>query len=345
MNFTTTSILRIGFIPLADCAPLVIAKELGFFEKENIPVELCKFQNWGQICQRLLNDDIQAAHMLITLPLQISLGHHGPAEPCGYAYTLSQYGNAITLSNRLWNAGVSDALSLAHWLQNEKASEPLRLGIVFPRSTHEYLWRIWLAKAGLAIGDNIVLKVVPPQEMVGQLRTGAIDGFCAGEPWNQRAAISKLGFIVGVSEDCAPPCGEKVLGLKNFWLQQNQEAHAAVLRALFSAAQWLQKKENHKEAATLLSGKRYVNTSQSLLENALNSELEAGGKRKIFPQNFLRFAGEGASYPNPKHAKWYLQTMLRFGHVTEKEVENLNLTAICHEGEYQSALENRGDKA
>ncbi len=207
-----TSKLRIGFIPLADCIPLVVAKEKDLFARHGLEVELLKAQSWDQILARLISEDLDAAHMLVTLPLQWALSAAGRKDPIVYAMALSQHGNAITLSNALWRAGVRDAPTLKAHLAARGARRPLQLAVVHPRSTHEYLLRLWLQGGGMEVGGDIALRHVPPPEMVHQLRDNEIDGFCVGEPWNQRAVSSKLGFIAATSCDLLPPMNEKSPG-------------------------------------------------------------------------------------------------------------------------------------
>ena len=177
-SISMSKILRIGFIPLTDCAPLVVAKEKGFFARHGLEVELLKAQAWDQILARLISGDLDAAHTLLTIPLQWALGLGGKKDPLIYAVALSQHGNAITLSNALWRAGVRDALTLKAYLANHKFDQPLQFAVVYPRSTHEYILRLWLQRGGLEVGRDVILRYVPPPEMVHQLREGGIDGFC-----------------------------------------------------------------------------------------------------------------------------------------------------------------------
>ena len=176
-----------------DCAPLVIAQEKGFFAREGITVELHKVQSWGQVVTRLSLGDFEAAHMLLTMPLQWSLGLAGRREPVAYSFAMSHHGSCVTLSNALWREGIRTASDLKSWLDANPQRKPLPLAVVHPRSTHEYTLRLWLRAGGMEVGPDIELRYVPPPQMVHELREGVINGFCVAEPWNQRAASSKLG--------------------------------------------------------------------------------------------------------------------------------------------------------
>jgi len=321
--------LRIGYIPLMDCAPLVAAQEKGFFERENLTVELHKVQSWGQVVTRLSLGEFEAAHMLLTMPLQWSLGLAGRAEPVAYAFAMSHHGSAVTLSNFLWREGVRDARSLKVFLDAHPELKPLKLAVVHPRSTHEYTLRLWLQHGGMQVGDDIELRYVPPPQMVHELREGLINGYCVAEPWNQRAATSKLGYIVATSHDVLPTMNEKVLGVRTSWHRRNPGEHAALLRAVQAGADWLADPNNIEEAAMLVSAKRYVNTPSASIRAVLRGELHAGGGRILRPENFLRFSGGGANYPDPNHARYYLEQMWRSGHISADDVQSVNLAETC----------------
>jgi len=321
--------LRIGFIPLMDCAPLAAAQEKGFFAAYGLDVTLHKVQSWGQIVTRLTLGEFDAAHMLLTMPLQWSLGLAGRSEPVAYGIAMSHTGTGITLSNELWREGVRDAKGLKAWLDSHPARRPLNLAVVHPRSTHEYTLRLWLARGGVEVGSDVTLRYVPPPQMVHELRAGVTDGFCVAEPWNQRAASSKLGYIVATSLDVLPAMNEKVLGVRASWHKRHPEQHAALIRAVQDGADWLADPANLEEATLLVSSKRYVNTPPGAIRSVLKGELHAGGGRVLKPANFLRFSGGGANYPDPNHARYYLEQMWRFGHVSAEDAQSVNLAEIC----------------
>lgn len=333
--------IRIGFVPLADCAPLVIALEHGHFRSEGLDVELAKAQTWEQARQKLERGEFQAAHLLATLPLLSALGIDGSRSTLSTAWVLSQSGNAITLSNQLCKAGAIDGPSLARFLESPGASDKIRLGIVHPRSTHELTLREWLATGGLVIGDRIELVVSPPQEMVRRLRDGELDGFCAGEPWNQRASTSKLGGIVALGEDVVAPGTEKVLAVSRDWHERNHATHAAMLRAIDAASRWLSDDSHLDEAAAIVAGKRFVNTQEGLLRDALHRRIRAGWGRTITGRRFLRFSGPGCNIPRASDFRWYLERLVLWGHAQPRDLD-LDLDKICLPGFHRETFP-RGD--
>jgi ABC-type nitrate/sulfonate/bicarbonate transport system substrate-binding protein len=327
--------LRIGFVPLADCATLAIAHEKGFFARHGLRVELRKVQSWAQIHDRLQAGEIDMAHMLVTMPLMHALEGNGRGKALCSAFTLSRHGNGILLSNAIWNAGVRDPRGLAAWM----AADPrrlLRLGVVYPRSTHEYFLRSWLDAGGLKAGQRILLRVIPPQEMVGRLRKGEIDGFCVGEPWSRRAADSKLGRVVAESGTFLNGVGEKVLGTTLAWHKAHPREHALVIRALVEASAWLEVRSNRMEALDLLASKKYVNTARSAMEATLLGAGTPGGEPG-HPSG-IQFYRDGANFPSRGHARWYLEQALRWGHAAPDAAARVDLDAIFLEEYYRSVL-------
>jgi len=320
-------------VPLVDCALLAVAQEQGFFRLHQLDVELHKAQSWMQVQDKLLGGEWDAAHCLITMPLQFALSAPAGDPPVNYAFTLSRNGNGVTLSNALWNDGVRDASGLATWLA-QRPDRVLRLGVVYPRGTQEYFLRSWLARGGLALGDRIVLSIIPPQEMVGRLRKDEIDGFCAGEPWSRRASASKLGRLVAESGGLLPGLGEKVLGVRSGWHRSHSLAHSRVIRALSQASSWLANPANRDAAVAIISSKHYVNTPKTVVEGALKDAAERGAPTGA-PVG-ARFSGNGPDVPSQAHAKWYLEQMGRWGHADVTSSRGLDLASVCLEGFYHS---------
>lgn len=331
--------LRIGFIPLVDCALLAIAQERHFFAANGLCVELRKAQSWGAIRDNLTSGDVDAAHLLITMPLQSALAADAKARALCYAFTLSRNGNGIILSNALWKEGVRDAAGLSSWMAARPES-PVRLGVVFPRGTQEYFLRSWLAKGGLGLDGRVSLTIIPPQEMVGRLRKGEIDGFCVGEPWTRRATASKLGRLVADSAGLLPGLGEKVLGVRAAWHREHAKEHGQVIRALSQASAWLADPGNLEVAVEILSSKRYVNTPKSVVEAALKDAALRGlpGGLPEGDGANSRFSGGDPNRPARSHSQWYLEQMLRHGHVDVLSATRLEVTSVCLEGFYLEAL-------
>jgi two-component system, oxyanion-binding sensor len=331
------TLLKIGFLPLADCAPLVVAQELGLFARYGLQVELKKANGWDQMVSRLATGEIDAAHMLITLVLAHNSSPSGWQQPFNYACCLCQHGNGITLSNALWREGIRNALDLAAHLE-KNPQQRLRFGVVHPRSTHEYLLRNWLGRGGLKPDNRIELVHVPPPEMVRRLRTSEIDGYCVGEPWNQRAVSSKLGYLVALSTDLLPPMNEKVLAVRQQWHQEHRNTHATLVSCILEAAEWLADTDHRDQAVEWIASKRYVNSTKEPIKAALSGELLAGGGRILRSPGFLRFSGEGANYPEGNHARYYAQRMWEEGHLGAQDFQRLDIDTLCLEDFFRSVV-------
>lgn len=327
-------VVRIGFVPLVDCALLAVAQELGFFARHNLTVDLRKAQSWVQVRDKLLAGEWDAAHSLITMPLQFALAAGTAPPPINYAFTLSRNGNGIILANALWNAGVRDGTGLSAWLANNPG-KVLRLGVVFPRGTQEYFLRAWLARGGLGLGERISLTIIPPQEMVGRLRKGDIEGFCAGEPWSRRAAASKLGRLVAESGGLMPGLGEKVLGVRRDWHRGHTLEHSRIIRALSQASAWMADPANAAATLEIVASKRYVNAPKSVVEDAL---ADHAARSSPPGESDLRFRGDAPNIPYRSHAEWYLEQFLRYGHMDATVARALDLSSVCLDGFHQSAL-------
>lgn len=330
--------IQLGFVPLADCAPLVAAHQLGHFKREGLEVDLRKIQSWPLLLSRLQEGLLEGAHLLSTLPVLVAAGAPGLEAPLCTAWTLSSSANAITLSNRLWREGVGTATDLAAWLESHPGTR-LHFGIVLPRSTQELSLREWLAQGGLEIGERIELVTCPPQEMTRRLREDLLDGFCSGEPWNQRAATSKLGGIVALGDSLLPGAPEKVLAVRSSWHKHEPQAHAALLRALDTASVWLEDPANLDQAAHMLADKSHVNTQEALLRSALERKLQAGWKRTLESDGFLRFTGINA--PAEAGFRYLLERLVWWGHLPSTALET-DLRRVCLEDFHRKAFDQVG---
>jgi ABC-type nitrate/sulfonate/bicarbonate transport system substrate-binding protein len=201
--------------------------------------------------------------------------------------------------------------------------------VVFPRGSQEYFLRTWLAKGGLEIGKRIALTSIPPQELVGRLRKDDIDGFCVAEPWNRRAAVSKLGRLVAQSGDLIPGLGEKVLGTKASWHAAHAAEHALIVKALRDAAAWMADGSNWQETAEMVASKKYVNTPISMVEGALREHPGAAGESSN--PGGARMFGERVNFPARAHAAWYLEQMKLWGHDGDEPADASRLDKICLE--------------
>ena len=321
--------LNLGFIPLTDCAPLVIALEKGWFTKYGLEVTLSKETSWANIRDKVAIGILDGAQMLAPMPIASTLGI-GPVEkPTITALSLDLNGNAITVSQALYDqmraldpVGMTrrpfGAEPLRRVIQERaiRGEAPLAFAVVFPVSTHAYQLRYWMGAAGIDPDRDVRLLVVPPPQMVSQLKAGHIDGFCVGEPWNQAAVAQGLGRVLITSYELWNNGPEKVFGVNQEWAEQYPNTHRAVLMALLSAARWLDAHENRPQVAEILSRPAYVNAPKELIGMSMTGTFRYGPDEDpvVMPDFnvFFRFA---ATFPWRSHAEWFIRQMVRWGQI------------------------------
>lgn len=309
--------LQLGFIPLTDCAPLVVAREQGFFAEFGLDVTLSREPSWANIRDKVVLGVLDGAQMLAPMPLAITLGLSGRREPMVTAWQLSLNGNAITVSDALFQAmaATSGGLKAVIAARQAHGQAPLTFATVFPFSMHAYQLRAWLAAADIDPDRDVQLLVVPPARMVDQLRAGLIDGFCVGEPWNSVAVEQGLGHILATGYDIRPDSPEKVLGVRQAWAEQHPDTHRALLQALLAAARWLDQPDHRRQAATLIARPEYVDVAEDIALLALEGRLRyhPGEEARVSLPRFHVFHQDEANRPSHADAAWMLAQMQRWG--------------------------------
>jgi nitrate/nitrite transport system substrate-binding protein len=335
--------LKFGFIKLTDCAPLVIAKELGYFDDEFLSVTLEAQANWKILLDRVISGELDGAHMLAGQPIGATIGIGTKAEVIT-AFSMDLNGNGITVSNAIWNEmqAADPALAVPHpphpikadalkrIVEAKKAAgTPLRMGMVFPVSTHNYYLRYWLAAAGISPGyytngdttgttnADVLLSVTPPPQMPATLEQGTIAGYCVGEPWNQQAVFKGIGVPVITDLEIWKNNPEKVFGVTRAWAEKNPQTHLAVLKALIRAAMWLDASpENRRKAVEILARPQYVGADAAVIANSMTGtfEYEKGDKRSL--PDFNVFFRYHATYPFFSDCIWFLTQMRRWGQIS-----------------------------
>jgi len=319
--------LRLGFIPLSDCAVLVIARERGFFRRHGLDVTLCREVSWANIRDKVAVGALDGAQMLAGMPIAASVGIDPIARPLVTAFSLDLNGNAITVSTALWarmlEADRASALArpvtaaaLRRVIDSDRqhGRAPLRFAMVYPFASHNYELRYWLAAAGIDPDEDVELTVVPPPRMVEALERGAIDGCCVGEPWNSVAVRRGLGRIVATSYEVWNNSPEKVFAVRRSFAERRPEVHRAILCALIEAAAWTDAAENREAVARILADARFVGAPQPLLATSLTGHLVRGPGEAAEPvPDFHVFHRYAANFPWTSHALWLLTQMLRWG--------------------------------
>lgn len=323
--------VRLGFVPLIDCALPVVARAKGFAEDENIDLVLVREMSWAAMRDKLSYGLFDAAHLLAGIPLAARLGLGGmPSQNLVVPMALGRGGNAITVSTRLYQRmleadpaamrgprGLS-ARALKKVIDGDRAAgrPVLSFATVFPFSSHNYELRYWMAAAGIDPDNDVNIGVIAPPRMFDSLRNGWVDGYCVGEPWNQRAVFHGDGVIVALKDDIWARSPEKVLGVREDWAQANAETLDALVRALVRAAEWADQAENRTELAQLLSEEHYVGASFDILRASLQGRpvLKPGDDPVDAPDRhvFYRYT---ATFPWLSQGVWVGRQMQRWGQV------------------------------
>lgn len=306
--------IKVGFIPIIDCAAIVLAEELGAYERQGLEVEIRREVSWANVRDKLALGVLDASHILAPLPLALTLGIDSVSVPMINAMTLQVNGNGLTLSAKLWHemeevapdlvgdGAPLDARALAAVVARRKAAgaAPIVLASVFPYSVQNYMLRLWLSSGGVDPDRDVCLTVVPPPHTVAYMSGGVIDGYCVGEPWNQQAQALGIGRIALTGPDIWRGMPEKVLGTTEAWANRHPNTLLALVKALIEACLWLDEPSNRAEAARVLSSPRYLNTPVEVMSRTL----ELPG--------FHVFQRDAANFPWRSHADWFLAQMVRW---------------------------------
>lgn len=316
--------LTLGIIPLTDCAQIVVAHEKGFFKEEGLDVTVAKEISWAAIRDKISYGDLDAAHMLAPMPLAATLGVGSIKKDTVTAIGMDLNGNGITVSNAVWKAmneidaescalRPTPATALKKLIERDRGKRLYKFAMVFPVATHNYEIRYWLASAGIDPDNDIKLDVVPPPQMVANLRAGNIDGYCVGEPWNQRAVFDKVGVPVITNVEIFPGKLEKVVGVNREWMEKYPHTHRAMVRALIRAGQWADPPDNRLQVVQWISQRQYVNAPEEVVKNSMTGTFEyAPGDVRQLP-DFNVFFRQHATFPWRSFAVWFLTQMQRWG--------------------------------
>jgi ABC-type nitrate/sulfonate/bicarbonate transport system substrate-binding protein len=301
--------LRLGFVPLIDCAPLVMAHELGFYSKYGLEVVLHRELGWATIRDKIIYGELDAAHALAAMPAAATLGLGSIRCDCLTGIVLNLNGNAITLSNDLRERGVHDGPSLKRIIQQLRREKTLTFGAVAPFSSHYFLLRKWLTNSGINPERDVRIVIVPPPQMVTNLKAGHLDGFCVGEPWNSVAAQSRVGWCAAASAELASEHPEKVLMVRREFAEKRAAEHTALLAALLDACAFCDEPENHAQLVATLARAEYVGVPEPALCRGFRSEFDFGNGRPRMLRDFVIFHRHDANEPSAAKAAWVLQQL------------------------------------
>ena len=309
--------VRIGFIPLTDSASVIMASVLELDRKHGVRIVLSKEASWAGLRDKLLNGELHMAHSLYGLIYGLQLGLGGPRTDMAVLMTLNRNGQGITLSRQLADRGAVDLATLTRLMARERRD--YTFAQTFPTGTHAMWLYYWLASAGVkALRDTKVITVPPPQ-MVANMRVGNMDGFCVGEPWNQRAIADRIGITAANTQDVWPDHPEKVLGARADFVRRHPHTARAVMMAVLEASRWIEASlQNKLRMAETIAARPFVNTSVNVIRDRILGRYQNGlGRTWDDPKHMKFFDGGAVNFPFLSDGMWFLTQFKRWGLLRE----------------------------
>jgi nitrate/nitrite transport system substrate-binding protein len=308
--------VKIGFIPLTDCASVVIASEMGFDKKYGVKITPTKEASWAAVRDKLVNGELDAAHVLYGLIYGVQLGISGPKKDMAVLMGLNHNGQAITLSNQLKDKGATDGAKLKALIGKEKRE--YTFAQTFPTGTHAMELYYWLATYGINPMTDVKTIVVPPPQMVANMRVGNMDGFCVGEPWGARAIYDKIGFTAITTQELWKDHPEKVLGTSLEFVQKYPNTTRAMMAAVLEASKFIDATANRAQVAKIISSKAYVNAPEEVILGRFMGDYDNGNGKTWKDPNYMKFYNDGlVNFPHLSDGMWFLTQHRRWGLLKE----------------------------
>lgn len=305
---STRGVIRIGYVPLIDASPLLIADSLGLFHDAGLNVQLERELGWGSIREKIVYGELEAAHAPAGLLFSILCGLNSRPHPVSTDLILNLQGNAITLSRRLWDKGVRDAATLRQLMRSEAPKKPT-FAVVSPISNHLYLLRSWLQSAGIDPDHHVRIIVLPPPLVGEHMREGLIDGFCVGEPWNSASALEGEGWVIATSAELAPLHPEKILLVSSELSQQRSEEYSLLRSALLKACKYCDTPSGRVEAVDYLYSRKLFPVTKAVLANSLIGPFQRGTNHSTDKTPFIYFSREETNRATHERALWLLDSL------------------------------------
>jgi nitrate/nitrite transport system substrate-binding protein len=309
--------VKIGFIPLTECSSVVMASVMEFDKKYDIKITPSKEASWAAVRDKLVNGELDAAHVLYGLIYGVQMGVGGPKKDMAILMNLNHNGQAVTLSSKLNEKGVTDGASLKALIDREKRE--YTFAQTFPTGTHAMWIYYWLAAHGIHPFNDVKAIVVPPPQMVANMRVGNMDGFCVGEPWNSRAIVDKIGFTANTTQDIWRDHPEKTLGTTAEFVQKYPNTARAMTAAIIDAGRWIDSAlSNRRKTAETVADKSYVNTDKDVILARMLGRYDNGIGKTWDDPNYMKFYNDGyVTFPFLSDGMWFMTQHRRWGLLKE----------------------------
>ncbi|MCK1462963.1 ABC transporter substrate-binding protein [Bradyrhizobium sp. 2] len=342
-----TKSAKLGFIALTDAAPLFVAKEKGFFAKYGLPgVEVEKQASWGTTRDNLVlgsdGNGIDGAHILTPMPYLMTAGlvtQNNVPTPMHILARLDLNCQGISVANEYADLKIGlDASPLkAAFAKKKAAGKSVKAAMTFPGGTHDLWIRYWMAAAGIDPDKDVETIVVPPPQMVANMKVGTMDCLCVGEPWNEQLIHQQAGYSALTTGEIWKDHPEKVLGMRAAWVEKNPRAAKALLMAVMEAQQWCDKDSNKDELAAISGKRQWMNVPVSDIDERIKGNFNFGnGRQEKSSPLLMKFWRDHASYPFQSHDLWFLTENIRWGKMpqntdTKALIEKVNREDLWRE--------------
>ncbi len=327
--------LRLGFVPLSDCAPIAVARELGIFERFGLNVELSRELGWASVRDKIYYGDLDAAQSIAGIAFALGLGFTELRCEVAVPLILNLHGNAVTLSTELDPSVIGRGEGLRKYLMHSwKKDRPFTLAATHRFSSHHILLHTWLKRHGLTSPGDTEIVFLPPPLMPRQLKAGHIDGYCVGEPWNSESVLQGTGWCPVTSSELSHGHPEKVLLVSGKCIHERREESIALVAALLESCRLCQDPDFTDDLITILAMKEYTGASPKVLRNSLSPEFHTGHEPMTGGQ-FHIFHGDSVNRPSVDKASWVLAGLRAIGALPE--ITAGSLSRLYREDIYRAA--------
>ncbi|MGV1751752.1 CmpA/NrtA family ABC transporter substrate-binding protein [Agrobacterium sp. CG674] len=344
---------KLGYIALTDAAPLVVAAEKGLFAKYGMPdVEVAKQASWGATRDNLVlggaSNGIDGAHILTPMPYLMHTGkvtQNNVPVPMAILARLNLDSQGISVAKEYADTGVElDASKLKAAFEKKKAEgKEIKAAMTFPGGTHDLWIRYWLAAGGIDPDKDVSTIVVPPPQMVANMKVGNMDVFCVGEPWNEQLVNQGIGFTACTTGELWKGHPEKALGMRADWVEKNPNAAKAILMAMMEAQQWCDSMDNKEEMSAILGKRQWFNVPPKDVLGRLKGDINYGNGRVVEGTDLqMKFWKDGASYPFQSHDSWFLAENIRWGKFAPDTDIKALVSAVNREDLWREAAKDLG---
>jgi bicarbonate transport system substrate-binding protein len=356
-----TTKAKLGYIPIVEAAPMIIAKEKGFFAKHGMTdIELSKQASWGAARDNVEigsgGGGIDGGQWQMPMPYLISMGEITKGRkkiPMYVLLQLNTHGNGIAVSNKHKGQKLSLKVrdSKAYFDKLKSGGNKFKAAYTFPEANQEFWIRYWLAAGGVNPDTDVELLTVPSAQTVANMKTGTMDAFSTGDPWPYRIVTDKVGFLAALTAEIWKNHPEEYLAIRADWVDKNPKATKAILKAIMEAQQWCDNFNNRKELSQILSKREYFNVPANILEGPFFGKYDKGDGKKVDDKSLAAYYwkdGRGSvSYPYRSHDLWFLTESVRWGFLPLDTLDKANgmISKVNREDLWREAAKELGVSA